>query len=254
MAASPLPTRPRRRCHSAGHESCPRCVQPGRPRAGVGHRRALDGAHLGLLISSFRPEDEIKTDGWWNWFTDPGESTIQNYSRRARLQGQRPARSATSSGTRCRSPSLRHHPDRHRLVRGLRAVVDEVQGPRLAVRDHRGPDGGAAADVPHPAAAVLQVRLVPRCARGRAEHLGGPRDLRYAAGDLPAEELHRLAAQRGDRGGPRRRRQPHDHLREDRAAAVGARRSRRWPSSSSSGSGTTCSSPRCSAAAPATSR
>ena len=34
---------------------------------------------LGLLISSFRPEKQIKTEGWWNWFTNPGESTIQNY-------------------------------------------------------------------------------------------------------------------------------------------------------------------------------
>jgi alpha-glucoside transport system permease protein len=34
---------------------------------------------LGLLVSSFRPEKEIKTEGWWNWFTNPRESTLQNY-------------------------------------------------------------------------------------------------------------------------------------------------------------------------------
>jgi alpha-glucoside transport system permease protein len=33
---------------------------------------------LGLLVSSFRPEKEIKTDGWWNWFTNP-TSTLANY-------------------------------------------------------------------------------------------------------------------------------------------------------------------------------
>jgi alpha-glucoside transport system permease protein len=33
---------------------------------------------LGLLVSSFRPEKEIKTDGWWNWFTNPN-STLANY-------------------------------------------------------------------------------------------------------------------------------------------------------------------------------
>ena len=35
---------------------------------------------IGLLISSFRPEDAIKTDGWWNWFADPLQVTFDNYS------------------------------------------------------------------------------------------------------------------------------------------------------------------------------
>ena len=35
---------------------------------------------IGLLISSFRPEREIKTDGWWNWFKDPTNVTLDNYS------------------------------------------------------------------------------------------------------------------------------------------------------------------------------
>jgi alpha-glucoside transport system permease protein len=33
---------------------------------------------MGLLISSFRPEDEVKSNGWWNFFTDP-TVTLQNY-------------------------------------------------------------------------------------------------------------------------------------------------------------------------------
>jgi alpha-glucoside transport system permease protein len=33
---------------------------------------------FGLFISSFRPEDEIKTTGWWTAFTDP-QFTLQNY-------------------------------------------------------------------------------------------------------------------------------------------------------------------------------
>ena len=34
---------------------------------------------FGLLLSSFRPEDEIKTTGWWTFFTNP-QLTFQNYS------------------------------------------------------------------------------------------------------------------------------------------------------------------------------
>jgi alpha-glucoside transport system permease protein len=35
---------------------------------------------MGLLISSFRPEDAIKDNGWWNWFSSPQDVTLQNYS------------------------------------------------------------------------------------------------------------------------------------------------------------------------------
>jgi alpha-glucoside transport system permease protein len=33
---------------------------------------------FGLFISSFRPEDQIKGNGWWNFFTNP-QFTLQNY-------------------------------------------------------------------------------------------------------------------------------------------------------------------------------
>jgi alpha-glucoside transport system permease protein len=35
---------------------------------------------LGLFISSFRPEDDIKTTGWWTWFGDPTNVTLENYT------------------------------------------------------------------------------------------------------------------------------------------------------------------------------
>ncbi len=34
---------------------------------------------LGLFISSFRPEDDVKGSGWWTWFTNPS-FTLDNYS------------------------------------------------------------------------------------------------------------------------------------------------------------------------------
>ena len=33
---------------------------------------------FGIFISSFRPEIDVKTSGWWNWFFDPGV-TLDNY-------------------------------------------------------------------------------------------------------------------------------------------------------------------------------
>ena len=33
---------------------------------------------FGLAISSIRPENDIKSNGWWNFFTDP-KFTLDNY-------------------------------------------------------------------------------------------------------------------------------------------------------------------------------
>ncbi len=35
---------------------------------------------FGILVSSIRPEIDVKTNGWWNWFTDPSFTTT-NYDR-----------------------------------------------------------------------------------------------------------------------------------------------------------------------------
>ena len=33
---------------------------------------------FGLFLTSFRPENDIRTSGWWNWFSDP-QLTLENY-------------------------------------------------------------------------------------------------------------------------------------------------------------------------------
>lgn len=35
---------------------------------------------VGLLITSFRPDGDIKTSGWWTWFTNP-TFTLENYDQ-----------------------------------------------------------------------------------------------------------------------------------------------------------------------------
>jgi len=35
---------------------------------------------MGLFISSFRPEEDIKTTGWWTWIKEPTNVTFENYT------------------------------------------------------------------------------------------------------------------------------------------------------------------------------
>ena len=53
---------------------------------------------FGLLVSSLRPEDEIKTTGWWTFFTNP-QFTLENYQEVlfGRVLVLRAARRLTSS-------------------------------------------------------------------------------------------------------------------------------------------------------------
>ena len=60
---------------------------------------------FGLLVTSFRPEDDIKTTGWWTFFTQP-ERHARELPRRAAAAATADARRPTSS-TRSSSPSRR---------------------------------------------------------------------------------------------------------------------------------------------------
>ena len=34
---------------------------------------------FGLLVTSIRPEEDVKTSGWWTWFKNP-TFTLENYN------------------------------------------------------------------------------------------------------------------------------------------------------------------------------
>jgi alpha-glucoside transport system permease protein len=36
---------------------------------------------FGVFVSSFRPEREVKSNGWWNFFKNPAQATLSNYSK-----------------------------------------------------------------------------------------------------------------------------------------------------------------------------
>ncbi|WP_344101784.1 carbohydrate ABC transporter permease [Nocardiopsis rhodophaea] len=77
-----------------GPDPAPGRAATARPSAAARVRRKLSGTGAsaaaiiiavlwtlptaGLLISSFRPEDQIKTTGWWTFFSDP-TLTLRNY-------------------------------------------------------------------------------------------------------------------------------------------------------------------------------
>ena len=203
---------------------------------------------FGVFVSSFRSEIAVKTTGWWTFFWNP-HFTLQNY------------KSVLGSKQRRRQPhpllpqlAAHHHPGhghlgRHRRAGRVRVLVDEVQGSRLAVRC-----------VVAMLVVPLQMALIPlaRLFTGGA-HIGtftifptsnlnnssSPSGSPTSCFGMPfcifiLQELHVVAADGDHRGGARRRcRSPHG-VPQAGAAAVRSGDCRRWRSSSSCTSGTTC--------------
>ena len=174
---------------------------------------------FGLLLSSLRPEDQIKTTGWWTFFSAP-QLTLENY--REVLFG-----TSSSSGQMMSFlinsvvitiPSVLF-PLAAGGLRRLRAGLAAVPRTRVDLHRHlRAPDR-AAPDVARPAAVLLLPgRGDLRCPAVARLGPGGPGPLhpglvrayllRPAAGHLPAAQLHVRASRRAHGGGQGRRRQP----------------------------------------------
>jgi hypothetical protein len=201
------------------------CCGPSPPWACWSRRSAIRE-----LISTDRLVDAL-----FNPFA-ANQWTLSNYSagHLQRRHGQRVPQQPD------RHHPIDGHPDHDRRVRGVCVRLDPVPWPRHPVRDRGRPARRAHPDVADPGPQALQrriaVRHVPR-------DLAGPHRVRPAAGDLPALQLHLAAAPRPVRvGRDRRRVAPSSRSSGSRCRC----RFRPWaplPSSSSCGSGTTCSSP-----------
>ena len=178
---------------------------------------------FGLFVSSLRPEDEIKTTGWWTFFTNP-QFTLENYQR---------GRSSAVGVLRAARQLLHQLAGDHRSRRcSSRSAFASLAAYALAWINFRGRDwiyigdlraaDRAAADGAGAAAAVLlpgqlgDVTLLPAgtSSTSRSSSRCGSR--------TPASRcrsrvflLHNFivaAAEGPDGGGPGRRRQPPEDL------------------------------------------
>ncbi len=186
---------------------------------------------IGVLITSFRPEALVDTTGWWTALAHPfrdGGVDARELSARARC-GR--VRERVPEQPRGHDP-VHGDPHHDRGVRGLRLLVDGVPGAELPVRRRRRAAGRPDPDDADPVAPPVQrgrhdrpADRVPRPGSERdvPRHLARARGVRAAARDLPAPQLHRVAAVVDHRVGEDRRRRPLHDLLAARRAAVGAR-------------------------------
>ena len=185
------------------------------------HRGAVDRADhrpAGLLVPRTAA---IKTTGWWTLFADPGAFTLDNY------------RQVLAPGT---SASLGQY-----FVNSIVITIPSVMLPLFLAslaayafawmpfpgrdcalrRGLRAADRAAAGGA-DPAARASTSASAWASRASLLERVAVAHDLRAAAGDLPAAQLHEGAPSRADRGGARRRRRARDDLLPDPAPAADA--------------------------------
>ncbi len=75
---TPKTATPKNRTQAAAETAHKRLSSPWASTAAIVIALLWTVPTLGLFISSFRPEQDVKTTGWWTWFVNPG-FTFSNY-------------------------------------------------------------------------------------------------------------------------------------------------------------------------------
>ena len=213
--------------------------RPSSPRRG--HRASRSCSAIlwtiptfGLFVTSFRPPADIQTSGWWTFFANPG-ITFENYTNAW-------SNSAGGLGGFFLNSFVivvpgGADPDQPGAAGGVLLRLDRFQGPRFPVR--RGLRAADRADPGHADPAADHLRQL-RAAELVLAGVDLAHDLRPAAGDLPAAQLHEGGPGVDRRGRPGGRRRPREDLLRRAACRCWSRPSRPSASSSSCGCGTTC--------------
>ena len=77
--AVPTPSKKQQRANAAAESAHQKLSSPWASFAAIVIAVLWTVPTLGLFISSFRPEEDVKGSGWWTWFTNPA-FTMENYS------------------------------------------------------------------------------------------------------------------------------------------------------------------------------
>ena len=112
---------------------------------------------LGVLITSFRPENLVDTTGWWTALAHPFRAAAVDARELPAGAGPRRARQRVPEQP-GRDDPVHGDPDHDRRLRRVRVLLDGVQGPVRAVRGGRRAAGRAAADGADPAPAAVRQR------------------------------------------------------------------------------------------------
>ena len=208
---------------------------------------------VGLLVNSFRTRDQQRTSGWWTAWRDLGDLTLDNYREVLGTTAAGGMKQGLTNSFAIALPAT--------IIPIAFAAFAAYAFAWIDFKHRQGLFIGTVALLAVP----LQVALIPlllmyvngahwtipyldktitvfpdlNLAGTTTVDLAHPHRVRDAVRDLPAAQLHLVAAQGHLRVGPHRRRQPLPDLLAPRAPAVGAGARRVRRSSSSCGPGTT---------------